>query len=55
METPRIKKSRASTSEQARQYRQQGHDDALEFALSIGLDRDYKNDAKAKKDVIDLS
>ena len=55
METPRVKKSRASTSEQARQYRQQGHDDALEFALSIGLDRDYKNDAKAKKDVIDLS
>jgi hypothetical protein len=27
----------------------------LEFALAIGLERDYKNDAHAKKDVIDLS
>lgn len=35
--------------------RQQGHDDALEFALSIGLNHDYKNDIKAKKDVIDPS
>ncbi len=55
METPRIRKSRASTSDAARQYRQQGHDDALLFALAIGLDEDYKNDAKAKKDVIDPS
>ncbi len=56
METPnKIKKSRASTSEQARQYRQQGYDDALLFAKSIGLDQDYKNDVKAKKDVIDPS
>ena len=35
--------------------RQQGHDDALEFALAIGLNKDYKNDPKAKKDVIDPS
>lgn len=55
METPRIRKSRASSSDEARRYRQQGHDDALLFALSIGLNEDYKNDAKAKKDVIDLS
>jgi len=55
MEIPRIRKSRASTSDQARQYRQQGHDDALMFALSIGLGEDYKNDLQAKKDVIDPS
>lgn len=41
------------TSEQARRVRQRGHDDALQFALAIGLPRDYRNDRKAKKDVID--
>ncbi len=53
--TPPARKSRASSSDEARRYRQQGHDDALRFALAIGLSEDYKNDAKAKKDVIDLS
>jgi len=55
MELAKIKKSRASTSDNARKYRQQGHDDALLFAFAIGLDADYKNDLKAKKDVIDPS
>ena len=55
MAKPRIRKSRASSSDEARRYRQQGHDDALLFALAIGLNKDYKNDAKAKKDVIDPS
>ena len=55
MEVTRLKKTRASSSDQARQYRQQGYDDALTFALAIGLDEDYKNDPKAKKDVIDPS
>jgi len=55
MAESKIRKSRASTSEQARQYRQQGHDDALLFAISIGLNKDYQNDIKAKKDVIDPS
>ena len=45
--------TRASSSEAARAYRQSGHDDALIFALEIGLDKDYKRDPKAKKDVID--
>ncbi len=45
--------SRGSTSEDAREYRQAGHDDALLFALAIGLDRDYRRDQNAKKDVID--
>src|SRR3990172_4591780 len=56
METPEInRKRRALSSAGARQVRQQGHDDALEFALSIGLPSDYQNDPHAKKDVIDLS
>lgn len=49
------KKSRASTSSAARKYRKKGHDDALQFAKLIGLQEDYKNDKKAKKDVIDPS
>ena len=48
-------KTRASTSEHARKYRQEGHDDATIFALLIGMDKDYRNDKKAKKDVIDPS
>lgn len=50
-----MKKRRAMTTEKARGVRQKGYDDALEFALAIGLSSDYKNDAQAKKDVIDLS
>lgn len=49
------RRKRALTSEGARTVRQQGHDDALEFALAIGLSTDYKNDLQAKKDVIDSS
>jgi hypothetical protein len=48
-------KSHGSSSEDARIYRQKGHDDAKEFALSIGLTNDYRNDITAKKDVIDPS
>jgi len=47
--------NRASTSAQARAYRQIGHDNALAFAQALGLGHDYKNDQKAKKDVIDPS
>ena len=50
-----MSKKRALSSEDARKVRQQGYDDALEFAISIGLDADYKNDQQAKKDVIDPS
>ena len=49
------RKSRASTSEQAREYRQRGHDNALLFAKALGLGTDYRNDPQAKKDVIDPS
>ena len=44
---------RSSSSDAARAYRRRGHDDALRFALAIGLDRDYARDPRAKKDVID--
>lgn len=50
-----MRKKRALTSDAARSVRQKGHDDALAFALSIGLGNDYKNDHQAKKDVIDSS
>lgn len=50
-----MSKTRASTSDQARKYRQEGHDNATIFALLIGLDTEYQNDKKAKKDVIDPS
>lgn len=50
-----IKKKRGLSSANAKYIRQKGHDDALEFAKLIGLDNDYLNDIKAKKDVIDLS
>lgn len=47
--------SRASTTDHARQYRQEGHEDALLFAYELGLGNDYRNDQQAKKDVIDPS
>lgn len=49
------KAKRGLSSDDARKVRQQGHDDAYEFAMLIGLDNDYQNDVVAKKDVIDLS
>ena len=55
MEPAPLRRRRALSSEGARNVRQQGHDDALEFAHSIGLPNDYRNDPQAKKDVIDQS
>mgnify|MGYP001604182323 CR=1 FL=1 len=48
-------KKRSLSTEDARWVRQRGYNDALEFALAIGLPRDYQNDPQAKKDVIDKS
>lgn len=48
-------KRKAMTSEKARHVRAQGYRDALEFALAIGLTKDYENNRQAKKDVIDPS
>jgi 23S rRNA G2445 N2-methylase RlmL len=50
-----MRKMHGSSSDDARGYRQRGHDNALKFALAIGLPRDYQNDKKAKKDVMDPS
>ena len=50
-----MKGRRGGSADQAREYRQQGHDDALIFALLLGMDKDYKNDPRAKKDVVDPS
>jgi hypothetical protein len=44
---------RGLSSKDARQIRQQGHDDAFEFAMLIGLESDYQNNQAAKKDVVD--
>lgn len=55
MEATPVRRSRASSTEDARMYRLRGHQDALMFALAIGLTRDYQNDQSAKKDVIDPS
>ena len=49
------RRSRASSPDRARTYRQAGHDNALRFALELGLGEDYRNDPQAKKDVIDPS
>lgn len=46
---------RGSSPEAASKYNKQGHKDALQFALEIGLTQDYKRDLQAKKDVIDPS
>jgi len=54
-ELEEIRKKRGLSSSDARWVRQSGHNDALEFAIAIGLPRDYRNDSKAKKDVIDPS
>jgi len=48
-------KIRGLPSDEARRIRQQGHDDALEFATLIGMADAYTNDLKAKKDVVDKS
>ncbi len=49
------KKKRGLSSEDARIVRQRGHNDAQEFAFTIGMKDGYKNDPQAKKDVIDPS
>ena len=46
---------RGMTTERAREVREKGHSDALEFAHLIGMSDTYLNDLNAKKDVIDKS
>jgi len=51
----KYRRKRALSSEDARRIRLRGYEDAREFARAIGLRDDYKNDPRAKKDVIDPS
>jgi hypothetical protein len=46
-------KKRAMSSEKAREVKLKGHEDAREFAITLGLGKEFKADPKAKKDVID--
>ena len=46
---------KGGTTEQGRALWHRGHDDALRFALLLGMDQDYKRDIRAKKDVVDPS
>jgi len=50
-----MKRKRGLSRGRAQHIRQSGHNEALRFALAIGLDDTYQNDIKAKKDVIDPS
>lgn len=47
--------SRASSSQQASNYKKRGHHVEKLFAKEIWLKSEYRNDRKAKKDVIDMS
>ena len=44
-----IKGRRGGTSEQGRIYRQAGHDNALLFALFLGLDKTTRETRKQRK------
>jgi len=55
MSEAKKRKKRAMTSQKASFVKKQGHLDAKEFAKLIGLQDDYQNDPKAKKDVIDFN
>ena len=47
------RRRRAMTPHQARHVRQQGHTDALRFANLIGVDNVYRDDPRAKTDLVD--
>lgn len=55
MERSAVRRRRGLSSDEARVLRQRGHNDAREFAMAIQLPSDYRNDIRAKKDVIDPS
>lgn len=46
-------KKKAMTSEKASFVKRKGHLDAAEFALFLGIGKEYKSEPQAKKDVID--
>ncbi|MCS7150086.1 MAG: hypothetical protein N2Z40_04565 [Caldimicrobium sp.] len=46
-------RKRAMTSEKASAVKRRGHEDAREFAIALGIAKEFKSDPRAKKDVID--
>jgi len=46
-------KKKAMSSEKASYVKRKGHEDAREFAESLGIGKEYKSEPQAKKDVID--
>ncbi|HOV22409.1 MAG TPA: hypothetical protein PLW95_07030 [bacterium] len=46
-------KKKAMTSAKASYVKRKGHADAREFAECLGIGKEFKNDPKAKKDIID--
>lgn len=52
-DTTTKRKKRAMTTEQAQRVKKQGHTDEKEFARLIGMNDEYQNGGKDKKDVVD--
>lgn len=48
-----MNKKRAMSSEKASYVKRKGHEDAEEFAILLGIGKEFKRDPRAKKDVID--
>ena len=45
-------KKKAMSSEKASYVKRKGHEDSREFAELLGIGKEFKNDLKAKKDVL---
>jgi hypothetical protein len=48
-----MSKKKAMTSEKASYVKRKGHEDAREFAIALGIGKEFRSDPIAKKDVID--
>ena len=48
-----MSKKKAMTSEKASYVKRKGHEDAREFAIALGIGKEFRSDPRAKKDVID--
>jgi len=46
-------KKKAMSSEKASYVKRKGHADAREFAICLGIGKEYRSEPQAKKDVID--
>jgi hypothetical protein len=48
-----MSKKKAMTSQKASYVKRKGHEDAREFAIALGIGKEFKSEPSAKKDVID--